>query len=466
MQKYRCDQFEALTYFDAIPDFECLKSTPRDYLEKCIEQIANKEQDVKAFVTLNLEPARQLADESSQRWKDARQLSLIDGMPVGVKDLLETFDMPTQMGCEAYNGYAPGNDNALVWALRQAGCIIIGKTVTAELGGAHPGPTKNPFDLTRTPGGSSSGSAAAVAAGMVPVAIGSQVGGSIIRPAGYCGNFALKPSQGGLHRGERQTTSMSTHGPHAGSIEDMWQVAIEIAKRIGGDPGYLGLQGPPTPPQSIKPKSLIFLETEGWTSVDDKTKEAFVQFLETCEKNKITIFKRKSSMLVEELEVKIHNASEIANSITSWENRWGYRNLINKTPEKVSERLKKTLKKAEAMTPEMYQRFILQRAYIRQAHKVCAPVADAIVTLSCPGPAPKWSEDTDGGVLIARPTGDPVFNFASSLMGAPCVTIPMLSVDSLPVGMQIITQPEGDAKATSYARWIHKNLPPVDNDSI
>ena len=464
MQKYSCDEFEALTYFDAIPDFESGRNTPRDYLEKCIEQIANKEQDVKAFVTLNLETARQLADESSRRWKNARQLSLIDGMPVGIKDLLETFDMPTQMGCEAYNGYAPGNDNALVWALRQAGCIIIGKTVTAELGGAHPGPTKNPFDLTRTPGGSSSGSAAAVAAGMVPVAIGSQVGGSIIRPAGYCGNFALKPSQGGLHRGERQTTSMSTHGPHAGSIEDMWQVAIEIAKRTGGDPGYLGLQGPPTPPQPIKPTSLIFLETEGWTSVDDETKEAFVQFLETCEKNKITIFKRKSSILVEELELKINNASEIANSITSWENRWGYRNLINKTPEKVSERLKNTLKKAEAMTPEIYQRFILQRAYIRQAHKMCAPVADAIITLSCPGPAPKWSGDTDGGALVARPTGDPVFNFASSLMGAPCVTIPMLSIDNLPVGIQIITQREEDAKATSYARWIHKNLPPVDND--
>ena len=464
MQKYSCDQFEALTYFDATPDFESGRNTPRDYLEKCIEQIANKEQDVKAFVTLNLETARQLADESSRRWKNARQLSLIDGMPVGIKDLLETFDMPTQMGCEAYNGYAPGNDNALVWALRQAGCIIIGKTVTAELGGAHPGPTKNPFDLTRTPGGSSSGSAAAVAAGMVPVAIGSQVGGSIIRPAGYCGNFALKPSQGGLHRGERQTTSMSTHGPHAGSIEDMWQVAIEIAKRTGGDPGYLGLQGPPTPPQPIKPTSLIFLETEGWTSVDDETKEAFMQFLETCEKNKITIFKRKSSMLVEELELKINNASEIANSITSWENRWGYRNLINKTPEKVSERLKNTLKKAEAMTPEMYQRFILQRAYIRQAHKMCAPVADAIITLSCPGPAPKWSGDTDGRALVARPTGDPVFNFASSLMGAPCVTIPMLSIDNLPVGIQIITQREEDAKATCYARWIHKNLPPVDND--
>ena len=464
MKKYRCNQFKALTYFDAVHDFQSFKSTPRKYLEKCLEQIAIKEHEVKAFVTLKIETARQQADESTQRWMEGRQLSVIDGMPIGIKDLIETFDMPTQMGCEAYNGYSPGNDNALVWALREAGCIVIGKTVTAELGGAHPGPTKNPFDLTRTPGGSSSGSAAAVAAGMVPVAIGSQVGGSIIRPAGYCGNFALKPSQGGLHRGERQTTSMSTHGPHAGSIEDMWQVAIEIAKRTGGDPGYLGLHGPSTPPQSIKPKSLIFLETEGWVSVDDKTKEAFAQFLETCEKNKITICKRKSSMLVEELEAKIHNASEIANSITSWENRWGYRNLINKTPEKVSERLKNTLKKAEAMTPEMYQHFILQRAYIRQAHKMCAPAADAIVTLSCPGPAPKWSGDTDGGALVARPTGDPVFNFASSLMGAPCVTIPMLSVNNLPVGIQIITQPEEDARATSYARWIHKNLPPVDSD--
>ena len=464
MKRYRCNQFKALTYFDAVHDFQSFKSTPRKYLEKCLEQIAIKEHEVKAFVTLKIETARQQADESTQRWMEGRQLSLIDGMPIGIKDLIETFDMPTQMGCEAYNGYSPGNDNALVWALREAGCIVIGKTVTAELGGAHPGPTKNPFDLTRTPGGSSSGSAAAVAAGMVPVAIGSQVGGSIIRPAGYCGNFALKPSQGGLHRGERQTTSMSTHGPHAGSIEDMWQVAIEIAKRTGGDPGYLGLHGPPTPPQSIKPKSLIFLETEGWVSVDDKTKGAFAQFLETCEKNKITICKRKSSMPVEELEAKIHNASEIANSITSWENRWGYRNLINKTPEKVSERLKNTLKKAETMTPETYQHFILQRAYIRQAHKMCAPSADAIVTLSCPGPAPKWSGDTDGGALVARPTGDPVFNFASSLMGAPCVTIPMLSVNSLPVGIQIITQPEEDARATSYARWIHKNLPPVDSD--
>src|SRR3546814_8282704 len=149
-------------------------------------------------------------------------------MPVAIKDLLETKDMPTRMGCAAFEDNFPKRDNAAVWALRQAGAVILAKAVTAELGGAHPGPTTNPFDPARTPGGSSSGSAAAVAARMVPAAIGTQVGGSIIRPAAYCGNFALKPSQGGIHRGARQADGKSTHGTHAGCIEDMWQVAIEI----------------------------------------------------------------------------------------------------------------------------------------------------------------------------------------------------------------------------------------------
>ncbi len=204
---------------------------PRAYLERCLETISAREPEVQAFVTLNEAGARDAADASTARWKSGQPLSAIDGLPIAIKDLLETKDMPTQMGCEAYFGNFPKRDNAAVWALRQAGAVILGKTVTAELGGSNPGPTRNPFDSARTPGGSSSGSAAAVASHMVPAAIGSQVGGSIIRPAGYCGNIALKPSQGGINRGERQATSMSTHGVHAGCIEDMWQVAIEIAPR-------------------------------------------------------------------------------------------------------------------------------------------------------------------------------------------------------------------------------------------
>ena len=150
--------------------FRAGKDSPRDYLERCLDTIGAREPIVRAWVVLNEEGAREQADQSTDRWRDGNPRSPIDGMPIGIKDLLETKDMPTQMGCKAFAGHFPRRDNAAVAALRDAGAVIIGKTVTAELGGAHPGPTTNPFDPRHTPGGSSSGSAAAVGAGMVPAA--------------------------------------------------------------------------------------------------------------------------------------------------------------------------------------------------------------------------------------------------------------------------------------------------------
>src|SRR6202011_42864 len=170
-----------------------------------------------------------------------------------------------------------------------------GKTVTSELGGAHPGPTTNPFDAAHTPGGSSSGSAAAVGAGMVPAAIGTQVGGSIIRPASFCANYALKPTQGAINRGERQATSMSTHGPHAGSLEDMWAVAIEIALRAGGDPGREALSGPTALPPAHKPRSLAVMETEGWSALDDGARAAFEQIVAQIAEAGVQIVRRTES---------------------------------------------------------------------------------------------------------------------------------------------------------------------------
>ena len=226
---YDPSSFRGLTFHDARDAFRDGTDTPRAYLERCLEAVAAREPVVQAFAHLNEAASRAAADESTARWQAGRPLSPIDGMPIGIKDLLETRDMPTEMNCAGLQGNFPKKDNAAVRALRDAGAVIFGKTVTAELGGSHPGPTTNPFDAARTPGGSSSGSAAAVAAGMMPAAIGTQVGGSIIRPAGYCGNIALKPTQGAINRGERQATSMSTHGVHANAFEDMWHVAFELS---------------------------------------------------------------------------------------------------------------------------------------------------------------------------------------------------------------------------------------------
>ena len=232
---YSPQLFEPLTFFDMTPRFRDGSDTPRAYLERCLAVIADREPVVKAWVVLNPSGAREAADASTDRYRRGRPISSIDGMPIGIKDLIETKDMPTGHGCAAFAGNYTRRDSAIVRALRDAGAVILGKTVTTEMGGAFPGPTTNPFDPGRTPGGSSSGSAAVIGACMVPAAIGTQVGGSLIRPASYCGNCGLKPTMGALHRGERQGYSQSHVGVHAGSLTDMWRVAMEIARRAGGD---------------------------------------------------------------------------------------------------------------------------------------------------------------------------------------------------------------------------------------
>ena len=450
--------YKPLTFHDAARRFTDGNDSPRAYLERCLETIAQREPVVKAFTAVNETGARAAADASVARWKAGKPLSPIDGMPVAIKDLLETKDMPTEMGCAAMKGNFPKRDNAAVWALRQAGAVILAKTVTAELGGAHPGPTTNPFDPKRTPGGSSSGSAAAVGANMVPAAIGTQVGGSIVRPAAYCGNFALKPTQGGINRGERLATSQSTHGPHAGCLEDMWQVAIEIAKRCGGDRGTIGLMGPDSPPAASKPNRLIVLETEGWLELDDTTKAGFAQVLRQLEAAGVTLIRRGDHPFVEALEKAIANGRAVCNGITSWENRWYQRGLLDAAPDGLSARAKATIAKAEAMTPDDYRINLLARQQAQLAHAAVASLADAAITLACPGPAPIWSGDVPGQPLAPRPTGDFVFNAPSSMLFAPAVTMPLMSVGGLPVGVQLVGQQHEDARMTGLARWVITNL--------
>ena len=460
-KSYDPREFTALTFHDATSRFRDGADTPRAYLERCLETIAEREPAVQAFAALNPTGAQAAADASTARWKERRPLSAIDGLPIGIKDLLETKDMPTEMGCAAYRGNFPKRDNAAVWALRQAGAVILGKTVTAELGGPHPGPTTNPFDPARTPGGSSSGSAAAVAARMVPAALGTQVAGSIIRPAAYCGNVALKPSQGAINRGERQATSMSTHGVHAGSIEDMWQVAIEIARRSGGDRGCPGLFGPLTPPPASQPERLIVLETEGWAELDSATRSAFEALVNHLRAAGVTLLGRRDHPWIEALEQALANARALCGTITGWENRWATRNLVDQHPDGVSARAKAALERAEAMTPDDYRAALMERASAQLRHAAVAPLADAVITLSCPGPAPLWSGDVPGQPLAPRPTGDFVLNAPSSMLFAPAVTMPLMSVDGMPVGVQLMGQQHEDARITAMARWLLGEVPPI-----
>jgi Asp-tRNA(Asn)/Glu-tRNA(Gln) amidotransferase A subunit family amidase len=296
---------------------------------------------------------------------------------------------------------------------------------------------------------------------MVPAALGTQVGGSVIRPAAYCANVALKPTMGGINRGERQTTSMSTTGVHAGCIEDMWQVAIEIARRAGGDPGRAGLFGPPTTPAAAKPERLIVLETEGWAELDAASKSAFQSLLENLRRAGVTLLRRSDHPWIEALERAVADGCDTCNAITRWENRWYQSNLVEQYPDGVSARAKAVVKKAEAMSPEDYRGLLLKRAAAQQCHTALAPLADAVITLSCPGPAPIWQGDVAGEPLAARPTGNFVFNAPSSMLFAPAVTMPLMSVGGMPVGVQLMGQQHEDARVTAMARWMLGAVTPV-----
>jgi len=214
-----------MTFTDRREKFFDGGDNPRAMLERCLARIAERDAEVKAFAFLDADGARAAADNAAQRYRERRPLSAIDGMPIGLKDILETADMPTGFGSPIFEDWRGGRDSAAAFALRQAGAVIVGKLVTTEFAATFPGPTRNPHDLARTPGGSSSGSAAAVADGMLPMALGSQVIGSILRPASFCGVIGFKPTFGSLNRGGTcDNYSQNALGTLSNSLADAWAV--------------------------------------------------------------------------------------------------------------------------------------------------------------------------------------------------------------------------------------------------
>src|ERR1700722_14138345 len=307
-------------FLPATAEFVSGKESPREFLERCFAQLAAWEPKIGAFVALNLAAARTAADRSTNRWRTARPLSPIDGMPIGVKDIIETIDMATENGSPLFAGFKGNRDAASVAALREAGAVIVGKTVTTEFAWMQPRATRNPWDLTRTPGGSSSGSAAAVAVGAISVGLATQVFGSILRPASFCGCFGFKPTVGAINLGaSHDALSQSTHGPIAASLPEAWAVAYEISRRAGGDPGFPGLYGPPACPAPSKPRRLAVLETDGWAVATVAAKEAFEEASAKLKSAGVTLVSRHEGEKIAAVEDAIQGGRELSHNIIAWE---------------------------------------------------------------------------------------------------------------------------------------------------
>ncbi len=439
----------ARPFFPLRGDFESGKDTPSAFLERCLATIAEIEPQVKAFVHYDVARAREAAALASARWHDGRPLSPIDGMPVGIKDIIETFDMPTQMGSALYEGWCSKRDAASVTALREAGAVVVGKTVTTEFAMSVPGPTRNPWDLRRTPGGSSSGSAAAVCSGMVSAGLGTQVLGSILRPASFCGCVGFKPSLGAINRGgTHDGASQSVHGVLAASIDEAWVVLREIANRVGGDPGYPGLIGPEHTPAPQKPRRLALLETPGWSKAAPGAIEAFEVAATRLARSGVQLMRRKDNPVIEEVEKAIQRAMPVTQLVNGWEGRWPLNAYRARNASKLSEFALERLARADKMTLADYRDALAERARIRLTYASLAAHCDAAICLAATGPAPMGLEST----------GDPVFVVAASCLGVPAISLPVLTVDRLPMGLQLLGFLDADAALIAAARWVEELL--------
>jgi len=434
----------------ALPDFVSGKRTPRDFLERCLSVIAARDRTVKAFVTLNTAVARKAADAATKRYKAGKPLSPVDGCPVAIKDIIATADMPTQMNCPAFKGWQSGQDAACVAALRSGGAVIIGKTVTTEFAIGYSGPTTNPFDPERTPGGSSSGSAAAAGAGMVPVALGTQTQASILRPASYCGAVGFKPTIGALHTaGIHPLSATCDHlGMLAGTLDDAWRVASHISLSIGS-PGNPFLNGAGAQsPLPRKPRKLIRLYTRGWTEIDGGTEDAFNETVAALQFAGVPIASRDNDPGVARLEAALDAGVDGAIAIVAYEMKWPYEDYIARFGKVIGKRVHGLIDHARKMSPDDYEKLLENRRRVRHLVHEMAGGADGYITLAASGPA----------ILGHDYTGSRTFLIYGSWLGLPAFSLPLLQVKGLPLGVQLLGAPGTDGALCAVANWMTNSL--------
>ena len=432
-------------YLAATAEFASGKLTPRQFLEDSLALLEQWEPRIGAFVCTNLPAARAAADRATERWRAGKPASPIDGMPVGIKDIIETVDMPTEMVSALFAGWRSEKDAACVRALRDAGAVIIGKTVTTEFAASEPRGTRNPWNTAHTPGGSSSGSAASVAVGIVSAALGTQVIGSTIRPASFCGCVGFKPSVNAMNReGSHDIQSQSCTGVLAASLADVWQVAYEIVARVGGDAGTPGLQGPAHLPVAKKPKTLAVLETAGWDVASPAAKQSFGDCVARLKSAGVAIRSRHDDKEVAALEKELLNATELSHRCNGFEAQWFFRTMRERGADKLGPITLERTYKYDKLTLAEYRADIKERARIRAFYASLAAGCDGCITLAAPGAAPEGLGST----------GNPEFGVPSSLLGVPALSLPLFEDGGMPLGLQLIGFFNADADAVATAAWL------------
>lgn len=422
-------------------EFERGELSARDYARALLVRIEAVEPQVQAWVHLDGDHLVAQAEEADARRGSGRSAGPLLGLPVAIKDIIDVAGLPTEDGTVLHAGRMATRDAAVVSALRRVGALPMGKTVTTELATYAPGKTRNPHDPAHSPGGSSSGSAAAVAAGMVPLAIGSQTNGSIIRPAAFCGVVGFKPSFGSIPRAGTltQAPTLDHLGVFARTVHD---VALLAEVLYGHDPADPATFAHPTPPlrrvageAPPRPPRLAWLATPWWERVTPDAKAAFAGLLGQL----------GASVESVELPAGAGDPIEAHRTIMEAELAGSFETEYEMGRDRLSASLRGQIERGRAVTAVAHRKATARIAALNALFDPLFDEFDAILTPSALGTAPRFEEGT----------GDPVMCTTWTLTGMPAISLPLLrGANGLPLGVQLVARRGDDARLLRTANWL------------
>ena len=426
------------------------KTTAVALVTAALERIAETDDALKAWVWLDRDGALEQARAMDQLRQSGRTLGALHGVPIGLKDIIDTADMPTECGSDALAGRQPDFDAVLVSRLRAAGAVILGKTATTPFAFMDPAATRNPHNPEYSPGGSSAGSAAAVAAGHIPVAIGTQTNGSVIRPASFCGVYGFKPSAGMVPRTGvlRTSETLDQVGVFARYLEDVALIGDVISEFDPVDPSSFCRPRPRLQDgifrEPLVEPNLIWFEMPYFDQLSCDSYEGMKVVLgalggqvERLDDDRPFIGLVESQNIIHYYEIA-RNLAEI-------------RENHNDT---LSAQVAKLMAYGATISDAAYQEAIELRNGAVSYFSSFFNDFDAIVTPSAPGEAPLFS---------AGSTGNPIFSTVWTLCGLPCLTMPVLmSENDMPIGVQLVGGPEEDDRLLSTGSWMLTKLNAVE----
>lgn len=434
-------ELSALSAVDAHRRLLTGEFSATDYARALLARIDEVEPKVQAWV--HLDPAHVLAQaEAADEARAAGEsVGPLFGVPVGVKDIVDTRDLPTEDGCALHAGRRPQHDAALMQSLRAAGGLLMGKTVTTELATYAPGKTRNPHNLAHTPGGSSSGSAAAVAAGMVPLAIGTQTNGSVIRPASFCGVYGFKPSAGMIPRTGVlvQSPPLDAVGVFGRTLDDVALLAQTLAGHDAQDPLTSLRATPPLLAMACSdaplPPTLAWVATPFWERMAADAQAAFDELVDMLA-GRVAPFNLPDTAADAIDWHRTVMEADIAGSFDMEYERGG---------EQLSASLRGQIERGRTVSAVAYRQALARVPALLNGFDNVFEHYDALLTPATLGTAPEG----------LGATGDPLMCTLWTFLGMPCLSLPLLHGENgLPLGVQLVGKRGDDARLLRTARWL------------